>query len=428
MRITKFIEGSFIPSFDGASERFHQGTEHLTRLGIKMMIIHCFRGWSDLDQIAKKNFKTIAIPPDFYYRDSSITSQAVETFKPDLLEVNDPELGLSTGLELSILKNIPLVFDAQFISSCIAASYSNDEETLEAILKLEQHLGQCISGATCFTKLDKEDFVKATKISHERVHVIPMGSDVEKIRYREINQNDNTIVFMGNMFFLPNQEGAEYIANLIAPKLLNKYPSLVFRFVGDAPEEIKEKYQSKNIEFTGRLENINDVFEGARICLAPITTGGGMRTKTLTYMASGVPVVSTPIGTIGIETNDTVLLANSPEEFIANIDFLLQNHNISLKIGQKARELVETEYSWKAFATQYLNFYHTVLKNPQIHTEQPISMKNDPLWLKETIDKGRFRDNLGNSSNIYLLGHGEKTIVPIEDTDKLNKIEQFLKI
>lgn len=345
----------------------------------------------------------------------------------DILEVNDLELGLSAGLELSNLQNIPLVFDAQFVSSCLAASYTGDEAVLRAIAHLEQHLGRCISGATCFTELDKKDLVKAIGISEEQVHVIPMGADVEKIQFRKINRGDKTIVFMGNMFFQPNQEGVEYITNLLAPNLLEKYPDLIFRFVGDVPPEIKNQYQNKNIQFTGRLENINDVFKGARVCVTPITTGGGMRTKTLVYMASGVPIVSSPAGTIGIDADDALLLAQSPQEFIKHIDDLLENYELSLNLGQQARHLAETKYSWSAFAEQYEIFYNSVLQNPVAHNEKPILVESDPFWLEETIDKGRFAANQGDPNNIYLLGHGKKVIVPVDDLELKSKLKQFLE-
>ena len=229
------------------------------------------------------------------------------------------------------------------------------------------------------------------------------------------------------MFFLPNQEGVEYIVNFIAPQLLTKYSNLVFRFVGDVPPEIKEKYQGENIEFTGRLEDINDAFDDARVCLSPITTGGGMRTKTLVYMASGVPVVSSSAGAIGIDASDALILANSPDEFITSIDELLQNYDESAQLGKRARKLMEADYSWNAFATQYLSFYQSVLENPRVHNEKSISVVNDPFWLQETIEKGRFEDNQGDPNNIYLLGHGKKEVVPINDPSMSTKLKRFLK-
>lgn len=130
---------------------------------------------------------------------------------------------------------------------------------------------------------------------------------------------------------------------------------------------------------------------------------------------------------MGIEENPPLLVAHSPEEFIFQIDSLLQNYDISLNLGKKARQLVETKYSWQVFAKRYLNFYHTVEKNPRKHNEQHISIESDPFWLQETIEKGRFADNRDDPHNIYLLGKGEKIAVPADAPDLIDRIKQFLK-
>ena len=117
----------------------------------------------------------------------------------------------------------------------------------------------------------------------------------------------------------------------------------------------------------------------------------------------------------------------SPEENEEVVNFLLENYDASIRLGQQARRLVETRYSWNVFAKQYLAFYRTVLKNPQRRNEQPIPVENDPFWLQETIEKGRFANNQGDPDNIYLLGYGKKVVVPIHDVDMTTKLTQFLK-
>ena len=46
----------------------------------------------------------------------------------------------------------------------------------------------------------------------------------------------------------------------------------------------------------GWVENLDEVMQNARICLAPIRFGAGLKGKLMDAMRNGLPMVSTPIG------------------------------------------------------------------------------------------------------------------------------------
>lgn len=428
LKICKFVEASFLPAFDGASERFSQGLIALSQENVRPLAIHCHRGWSDLNLIAQQLFKTIAIPAKFYYQDPKIISAIINVYKPDLLELNDLELGLSMGLNLLRSHHVPIVYDAQFVSSELMASYVKQVAELDEVKAMEKKIGKIISGVSCFTQKDRLSLMKTMNMDPNEVEVITMGSDIEHIQYKELKKTDKVILFIGNMYFQPNQEALEFIVEQLIPKLERIFPNLIFRFVGDCPQKLKEKYQKNNVVFTGRVADINKVFVNVRLCLSPIITGGGMRTKTLTYMASGKPVLSTPAGVIGIDHQHSVGMATiGQDQFLDKTIDLLNNFEQSQLLGKKARKLVEQSYTWKIFAKRYQEFYRRALQNRKNPSNlRPIKVDKKPFWLEELIVKGRFKDNIGDDEHIFLLGQKQYQRVAISDQNLSEKISKFL--
>lgn len=407
MKICKFVEGSFIPSFDGASQRFAHVSKNLSDLGVDLTVIHCYRGWSDLDTIKNQNFKTIAVSPKYYYHDYSVVDKIIKSIKPDVVEMNDMELLMSTGLYINKKFKIPLVYEAHFVSSVLVKNVTKNDKAVPLEKANEKIVSQIVSGIVCFTNVDKKDFVESTKIDPKRIKVIPLGSNLDRIKFRKVTQKDKTVLFLGNMYFQPNHDAVDEIVNNIAPLVFEKNKNVNFRFVGDVPDVLKRKYQSKRVIFQGRVEDINQVFKDVRVCIVPVTAGGGMRVKILTYMASGIPIISTKVATNGIHCNRFISIANNPIEFADKVIEIMSDLPKSLNQGRQAYLEAVKNHSWKEISKKSLFFYEAVVKKPVFSSAfSPIKVETEPFWLIETIQKGRFKKLKINQENIYILGRG----------------------
>ncbi len=222
-----------------------------------------------------------------------------------------------------------------------------------------------------------------------------------------MTKKDTTALFLGNMYFQPNQEAVEDIVNNIAPLVFKRNKNVNFRFVGDVPNTLKEKYQSKRIVFQGRVEDINQVFKGVRVCIVPVTTGGGMRVKILTYMASGIPIISTKIAAGGIHYNRFLNIASNPVEFADKIIEIMNDLPKSHNQGRQAYLEALKNHSWKEISKKTLSFYKIIVKKPVFSSLSPIRVETEPFWLTETIQKGRFKKLKIDQENIYILGSGQ---------------------
>ena len=65
------------------------------------------------------------------------------------------------------------------------------------------------------------------------------------------------------------------------------------------------EYVSKNIIYAGFVEDINVYFKGADIFINPVTDGGGIKTKLVEALGSGMIAISTRSGAIGVPQSIT---------------------------------------------------------------------------------------------------------------------------
>ena len=104
------------------------------------------------------------------------------------------------------------------------------------------------------------------------------------------------ILFMGDLGAIQNRIAAKYIEDELAPEL----PDSIFLIIGANPEQLKSK---DNVRYEGFVDNLDEYLDAADVCIAPLTTGSGTKTKVLDYMRLNKPIVSTPVGLEGIDSN-----------------------------------------------------------------------------------------------------------------------------
>ena len=81
--------------------------------------------------------------------------------------------------------------------------------------------------------------------------------------------------------------------------------------------------------------------------------------KALQYMALAIPPVISPVGVnkVIIEQGVNGFLCHSPKEWESTLHTLLNDPNLRIKLGQKARQTVENNYSVRANTQNFLNLF-----------------------------------------------------------------------
>ena len=86
--------------------------------------------------------------------------------------------------------------------------------------------------------------------------------------------------------------------------------------------------------------------------------------KHLEAMAMSVPIVTTTIGSKGIEAieNQDLLVADTPHDFANHVNTLLDNHELRVAIGNAGRKLVEEKYDWQVLGKHLNKVYSQIIE------------------------------------------------------------------
>ena len=75
-----------------------------------------------------------------------------------------------------------------------------------------------------------------------------------------------------------------------------------------------------------------------------------LQNKLLEAMSLGLPCITSPLANQALKAKDgeQILVANSLEQYIQQIDLLLSNQQIRESIGGKAREYIKAAFDWES--------------------------------------------------------------------------------
>lgn len=122
------------------------------------------------------------------------------------------------------------------------------------------------------------------------------------------------ILFIGGFGHTPNADAVRWFVREVWPRLLTRGFKERFVIVGSKiPSEISD-LASDSIDVRGYVEDLQPLFAGFRLSIAPLRFGGGIKGKIVTSLSHGVPVVATTIAAEGMQLvhNENILIADSP--------------------------------------------------------------------------------------------------------------------
>lgn len=190
---------------------------------------------------------------------------------------------------------------------------------------------------------------------------IPNGVDKSFFETYDI-EKDAEIVFIGNLSYAPNIEATMFLHEKILPYFILKNPTFKLLISGASPALSIKKIAdiNRNIELTGWVDDIKSSYARGKIFVAPMMIGTGMQNKLIEAMAMGIPCVTTTLANNAIQAihNESILVANSQEEFILEIERLLNDKDLYHKIALAGKKLVQSKYQWESTTKILVDLIH----------------------------------------------------------------------
>lgn len=130
----------------------------------------------------------------------------------------------------------------------------------------------------------------------------------------------HTLLFLGNYSHSPNIDAATVLIRQIMPLVWERIPHLTVVLAGAEPVADVRRLASGRVHVPGFVEDLTPLFDDARLFVAPLRYGAGMKGKIVDALAHGLPVVTTPIGAEGIgNANGAIVVAEVPDDFSATL-------------------------------------------------------------------------------------------------------------
>ena len=237
------------------------------------------------------------------------------------------------------------------------------ERTLgQPLLRLSDQL-LCVSNAVA-------DHALKRGVSSNRLIVVPNGVDSRRFHPSpdEI-QTPPVVLFVGRLIF--NKGPMTFID--AAANVLRHRSDVRFLLVGDGPlraslrERIRDYDIDANVHLLGNRSDVPELMRTAALFARPSLIEG-MPLTVLEAMASGLPVIASPVGGTPelVKDGETGLLVDGADAvgLSSAITRLLDDDALRASMGIRARGRVLGEFSWEWVANQTLEVYRHWIRQP----------------------------------------------------------------
>lgn len=166
---------------------------------------------------------------------------------------------------------------------------------------------------------------KKFAMPEDQIYHLPFMLDLKKSPTEILEfETRQQLVMIGNFRHAPNWDSVLHMQKLwpeIKQRLKGKgYPDAELHIYGSyPPPKATALHNSKTgFHIKGWAENAYDVIRNARLCLAPLRFGAGIKGKLLDSMVCGTPSITTPIGAEGMSESLPWpgVIAETDDEFI----------------------------------------------------------------------------------------------------------------
>ena len=194
--------------------------------------------------------------------------------------------------------------------------------------------------------------------------VVPNGVDVSVYEGDFGKPQEDTLIYPGALTYQANLEAMIYFLRDIFPLIKVRRPAATIRITGKTDSVPLHRLPlGEGVELTGFLNDIRPAIAQSRVCVVPLTVGGGTRLKILEAMALGTPVVSTSKGAEGLEVTSEhdILIADEPAAFAEAVLRLLSDRELRNRLAKNGRRLVREKYDWNTIGAAFDAFLREVV-------------------------------------------------------------------
>lgn len=233
---------------------------------------------------------------------------------------------------------------------------------LDRVDRLERTAVESAAVVTATTDTDLHALAARYRIGAPTA-VVPNGVDTASIEFvtggdrarrrqavahdLDLDPGRRTAVFVGSGH-RPNIDAGRHIV-----ELARATPDVDFLLAGAHSTHLADGHIPANAHLLGPVsdELLDLLLASCDVALNPMSGGSGSNLKLLTYLAAGIPVVSTDVGARGIDAAAAGVEIEPLERFAAGIDSALRGDGTERSLA--GRRYVEEHCDWRAIGRRF---------------------------------------------------------------------------
>ena len=198
------------------------------------------------------------------------------------------------------------------------------------------------------SSFEMELLTNTFNVNANLLHYLPFMVDLEKLPDLTPSFSErNHFITIGNFRHAPNWDIVLYLQK-IWPLIKNKLPEAELHIYGSYPPPKATALNNPKSGFLikGWAESAFSVMEKARICLAPIRFGAGIKGKLLDAMISQTPSITTSLGSEGMHQDEPWpgVITDNINKFVDAAVNLYNNEQEWINAQKNCHRLLQARY------------------------------------------------------------------------------------
>ncbi len=181
-------------------------------------------------------------------------------------------------------------------------------------------------------------------------------------------------VSIGNFRHEPNWDAVRYLKEQIWPLIRRQLPQAELHVYGAYPPKKATQLHNEKQGFLvrGWAEDAHQVISSARVLLAPLRFGAGLKGKLIDAAQCGTPAVTTAIGAEGMYHPDSPcgLIADNASDFAQQAEHLYNDETLWQSLSINGRQLIGQRFAFADHAPRLAHAVSKIQQDPAGHRQQ----------------------------------------------------------
>lgn len=181
-------------------------------------------------------------------------------------------------------------------------------------------------------------------------------------------------VSLGNFLHPPNLDAVRYLKKDIWPRIRNVLPETKLHVYGayDTPSSKELHNEQEGFLIHGFVADAFEVLNSAKVLLAPLRFGAGLKGKLIQAMQTGTPCAMSSIAAEGMfgAMKPNGVIQDTVDEFVARTVDLYSNTSEWEAFQQQGFSILQSRFQKDLYLTNFKNRLDELLETLEIHRSQ----------------------------------------------------------